>query len=86
MVTTFSGLVGLWQDYQILQVHVASPVCPANFTTSFKHCQVGMYDLYTNYDSVVMYDLYTNYDPVVMHRRIQEFLKRGGGPALDFFR
>jgi hypothetical protein len=30
-----SGLVGLWQGYQILQV--ASPVCPANFTASFKH-------------------------------------------------
>jgi hypothetical protein len=36
MVTKCSGLVGLWQGYQILQQ--ASPVCPANFTASFKHC------------------------------------------------
>jgi hypothetical protein len=35
MATTFSGLVGVWQGQQILQV--ASPVCPANFTASFKH-------------------------------------------------
>jgi hypothetical protein len=35
MVTKFSGLVGLWQGQQILQV--ASHVCPAKFTVSFKH-------------------------------------------------